>query len=89
MPIYEYRCETCRRLHEVFSPMSERDSIAVTCCPGATMSRVYSVQVMIPECEKATFKPSPKHMKWFHSDDTQKKLKSGELEIYKPSRDDP
>jgi len=48
MPIYEYKCETCGRITEIFHHGHEEHSIPVcSACGGTNLKKVFSTPAMV------------------------------------------
>lgn len=90
MPIYPYECDRCGNEWEVLIGVTEEK--APKRCPdcGARKIRKVVAQVgfltTLNPWQTAVFTESPAHQryqKWFQSEETQKKIRSGEYEFAK------
>ena len=41
MPLYDYQCEGCKRIYEIFAPYESR-KLDSSCCPNHQLSRIIS-----------------------------------------------
>jgi hypothetical protein len=87
MPLYDCVCDHCERGEEQFMLPSQSPEPCSVC--GKPMRRLFTAgsSMLIPPHMRASFSPSPDHEKWFHSDETQARIKRGELEPLKKSAD--
>lgn len=80
MPLYSFRCKSCGSAVDDFAPVGGPYPACPAC--GGVLAKVLSMPLVhIPEWAKAVNSTYvSNHEKWFKSDETQAKLKSGELE---------
>lgn len=80
MPTYLFRSKSGREIEEVHPITNIPDSVKVR---GTEYKRVPA----ITQGFQMPVESSPRYQKWFHSESTQAKLKSGEYEILSKSAD--
>lgn len=85
MPLYDFVCSKCGAVSEELAP-SGVDTWACDCGWVKTRRFTPTTRTHVPAHMQASFPGHDDHSRWFHSDETQAKLKSGAYEIVKPDR---
>lgn len=76
MARYDYECQACQRVFEVWRSMTDETEQACPEC-GKPAKRLISSGMGL----KMPVESSLRYQKYFHSDTVQKKLKSGEYDL--------
>jgi hypothetical protein len=87
MPVYNCKCLKCGHVGEQFMLPSGSPEPCAKCGGAAERQFTPGSSMLIPPYMSASFKTSAMHDQWFNSDETQARIKKGELEPYRKSQD--